>query len=520
MAMTVALLAVVWISVAADPDTAGNAKCVRNMKCSQCLWECPGSAVEDSFVPSVCAGCPPDSSADPLDIVAQGVPGVVVTGPVYPPEPDMTKGDAPSLYSVTVEFRIPWAGGIYSRTLGQPIEDPLSPEAIALCQGWQRRIRVSIPKVYASSPTTSPLAPRAKVQVVLDGDLLCGTTGQLWETLQNGFHNRHKKGLMPPLVIVCVDGGKAIPDASYDVSEAVRHFENEVMSNRTAVFLQEEVLPQVKSTVQAVLWPDFSDFDFSSDPMDRSVAGCSSSGAGAFIAGWFSPEHFGRIVSFSPTLINVKQSKDFPYGAWMLHSDSPAHHGSLIATSPKKDLRIYHQAGAQDISSPWWYGSQAPRMFTPSQWDRFNLILANNRSAYELTRRGYDTLYEYSLQQGHCGVLGGPSEMSAFTWVWQDGRSCQGVAGHLRAACHVARSGGQKRSDCPFCEQVLANYEQPLPQSETSLLGIFGMVIAVGITGGVLGACGHHRKRAAALGNGIQDVIQTDGYQSTPNEMF
>jgi enterochelin esterase-like enzyme len=68
--------------------------------------------------------------------------------------------------------------------------------------------------------------------------------------------------------------------------------------------------------------------------------GCSSGSAAALTAGWFLPDLFSRLITYSGTFVaqqadNAPERTKFPLGAWNYHSSM-----KLIENSKKKPLRI------------------------------------------------------------------------------------------------------------------------------------------------------------------------------------
>jgi enterochelin esterase-like enzyme len=279
-------------------------------------------------------------------------------------------------------------------------------ESLQKLGAWRRSVQVFIPATYQDGHA-------AKVQIIQDGESMCSTG------IDAFFANLREMGKVPgDLVFVCVASGDA---AKADFDATSRDMEYELMSDLNARFFIQDVLPAVAADEQLLtLYPNFQ---FTSKRTERGVMGCSSSGASAVGAVWWGNQDFHRAIGFSATLVNVLfQKESHPLGYWEMHSNQ-----SLILNTPRKPSKIYHNANDADIYSLLWYGSDLSLGNTWYQANGyFNLVLANNRTAHQLNRMGYDTLYEYAYDStstvGHCDprISYGPSFVNALQWLWSD----------------------------------------------------------------------------------------------------
>ena len=76
--------------------------------------------------------------------------------------------------------------------------------------------------------------------------------------------------------------------------------------------------------------------------------GCSSGGAAALTMGWFRPDLFRRLITYSGTFVDQQdddapEEKQYPLGAWEYHSGM-----KLIENSEKKPLRIFTHVSEND----------------------------------------------------------------------------------------------------------------------------------------------------------------------------
>ena len=63
---------------------------------------------------------------------------------------------------------------------------------------------------------------------------------------------------------------------------------------------------------------------------------------------WFHEPAFTRLIIYSPSVVPIQKSADYPSGA-------QAYPDTLIPNSPKKPLRIWMQVGSNDLNNQ--YGS-------------------------------------------------------------------------------------------------------------------------------------------------------------------
>lgn len=208
----------------------------------------------------------------------------------------------------------------------------------------------------------------------------------------------HRK--LPPFIVVAVQNG------GDDSKGSQRGLEYDTMSDRLARFVDEEVLPAVLNN--AAIREAYPKLQFTSDPWGRAVMGCSSGGAAALSMGWFRPDLFRRIITYSGTFVDQQdddapEEKDFPLGAWEYHSSM-----NLIANSDKKPLRIFTHVADRDN------GAKDPEE-TYHNW-----VMANERTAAALAAKGYDYRYLFSKGSGHCDRKVFEHTLAdTLIWAWQ-----------------------------------------------------------------------------------------------------
>ncbi|MGL4400774.1 MAG: alpha/beta hydrolase [Luteolibacter sp.] len=159
---------------------------------------------------------------------------------------------------------------------------------------------------------------------------------------------------------------------------ANRSVEYDTLSNTYATFLLQEILPEVARKYQ---------LNLTSDPAERCIAGNSSGGICAFTVCWEHPEEFGKCFTTVGSFTNIRGGNLYP---------------ELVRTSPKKPIRIFQQAGANDLVNQ--YGS----------WPE-----ANKAMAAALKEKGYD--HKFVLGDGvHSANHGTQIFPDAMRWMWRD----------------------------------------------------------------------------------------------------
>ncbi len=173
-----------------------------------------------------------------------------------------------------------------------------------------------------------------------------------------------------------------------------RGLEYDTVSDRFLMFVQAELLPKAAATANVVL---------TTDPNARATMGGSSGGAAAFTLGWFGPDSFRRILTYSGTYVNQESPVDpmVPHGAWEYHEH-------LIAAADPKPLRVWLEAGQND------YNANDP------ETTYHNFKMANQRTFAALTAKGYHTRFEYALGAQHNdGKVVGATLPEALEWLWR-----------------------------------------------------------------------------------------------------
>ena len=238
---------------------------------------------------------------------------------------------------------------------------------------------------------------RAPVLVTHDGPSQLNLVRNALDNLTISKDSNRK---LPAFIVVSVENG------GNDGKNSERGLEYDTMSDRYARFISLEVLPAVvaNSSIRAA-YPNLS---FTTDPNGRAALGCSSGGAAALSMGWFRPDLFRRLITYSGTFVDQQdddapEEATYPLGAWDYHSGK-----SLIANSPKQELRIFLNVNESDL------GASDPES-THHNW-----VMANQRTAAALKAKGYHYRYVFGRGKGHCDASVKSATLAdALIWVWR-----------------------------------------------------------------------------------------------------
>ncbi len=254
----------------------------------------------------------------------------------------------------------------------------------------ERKIFVYVPASYVDG-TEAPLL------VIHDGP---GQLKLVRNALDNLTISKDEKRKLPAFIAIAVQNG------GNDSYGSQRGLEYDTMSDRLARFIHDEVLPAVLANKEIrAAYPKIA---FTKNPWGRAVMGCSSGGAAALSMGWFRPDLFRRLITYSGTFVDQQdddaaEEKEFPLGAWEYHSGR-----KLIENSEKKPLRIFTHVSEFDN-----------RAKDPEE-TYHNWVMANERTAAALKAKGYDYRYVYSKATRHCdGKVFEQTLAETLVWMWR-----------------------------------------------------------------------------------------------------
>jgi iron(III)-enterobactin esterase len=193
---------------------------------------------------------------------------------------------------------------------------------------------------------------------------------------------------LPVMVAIMIDSGGGNDKGSE------RGLEYDTVSDKYVTFVETEVLPRIAASYNLT---------FTTDPNGRATMGGSSGGAAAFTMGWFRPDLYRRILTYSGTYVNQESPTDpmYPHGAWEYHEH-------LIPGSDPKPLRVWLEVGQND------YNANDP------ETTYHNFKMANQRMAAALAAKGYHYRFEYALGAQHNdGKVVAQTLPEALQWLWR-----------------------------------------------------------------------------------------------------
>jgi enterochelin esterase-like enzyme len=239
---------------------------------------------------------------------------------------------------------------------------------------YQRKVCVYVPKQYVAG-TPAPFI------VAQDG---MGYKGTLPPILDNMIHD----GRLPVMIAIMINSGGG------DGKGSERGLEYDTVSERYTTFIETEVLPRIEKEYKVT---------FTKDPEGRATMGGSSGGAAAFTMGWFHPELYRRILTYSGTYVAQESPENpkSPHGAW-------EYHAHFIPESEAKPLRIWLEVSEKDNGA------------NKAEESYHNWVLANQRMAAALKAKGYHYRYVFAEGAGHNdGKVTRQTLPEALVWLWR-----------------------------------------------------------------------------------------------------
>jgi len=290
--------------------------------------------------------------------------GDFVVGPEYSIDPDLTDKGNPK--GKSFEFSMKLADSKIFRG-----DDPtLEPEKKPV--RTERKIFVYVPAAYQDGT-------KAPILVTHDGP---SRLDLLRNALDNLTISEDPDRKLPPFIVISVQNG------GNDGKNSQRGLEYDTMSDRLALFINDEVLPAVLNHPE--IRAEYPNIAFTENPWGKGVMGCSSGGAAALTMGWFRPDLFRRLITYSATFVDQQdddapEEADYPLGAWEYHSNM-----KLIENTESKPLRIFTHVSEQD------------NRYKDPEETYHNWVMANERTAAALKAKGYHYRYVFSKESRHC----------------------------------------------------------------------------------------------------------------------
>ncbi len=307
--------------------------------------------------------------------------GNIVIGPEYKADPDLSdQGNPKGKY---FEFSMPLADSRIYKGDDSTLDKKKPVRKV-------RRIFVYVPAEYKDGT-------EAPILVMHDGP---SNLNLVRNTLDNLTISKDPNRRLPAFIAVAVENGG---DDSYG---SQRGLEYDTMSDRLARFVNDEVLPAVLNNAEIkAAYPKIA---FTKNPWGKAAMGCSSGGAAALSMGWFRPDLFRRLITYSGTFVDQQdddalEEAKYPLGAWEYHSSM-----KLIENSEKKPLRIFTHVSEHDNRAK------------DAEETYHNWVMANERTAAALKAKGYDYRYVFSRETRHCdGKVFHQTLADTLVWTWR-----------------------------------------------------------------------------------------------------
>lgn len=307
--------------------------------------------------------------------------GNLVIGPEYSIDPDLTDRGNPK--GKLFQFTMPLADSKIFRGDDSTLEPRKTVRK-------ERKISVYVPAAYQDGT-------KAPILVMHDGPSNLNLVRNALDNLTIPTNEDRK---LPAFIAIAVENG------GDDSKGSQRGLEYDTMSDRLARFINDEVLPAVLNNVEIkAAYPKIA---FTANPWGKAAMGCSSGGAAALTMGWFRPDLFRRLITYSGTFVDQQdddapEEAKYPLGAWEYHSSM-----KLIETSEKKPLRIFTHVSENDN-----------RAKDPEE-TYHNWVMANERTAVALKAKGYDYRYVFSKATKHCDQKVFQQTLAdTLVWTWR-----------------------------------------------------------------------------------------------------
>ncbi len=308
--------------------------------------------------------------------------GNYTVGPDYILDPNLTDRGNPKGKSFEFTMRLS------DSKIFRGDDATLEPEKKAVRK--ERKLFVYVPAAYRDGT-------KAPILVTHDGP---SQLNLVRHALDNLTLSKDPNRALPAFIAIAVENG------GNDGKNSERGLEYDTMSDRFARFINDEVLPSVLNNAEIkAAYPHIA---FTDNPWGRAAMGCSSGGAAALTMGWFRPDLFRRLITYSGTFVDqqdddAREEAKYPFGAWEYHSGM-----KLIENNEKKPLRIFTHVSEKDN-----------RPNDPEE-THHNWVMANERTAAALKAKGYQYRYVFSRASGHCDRRVFEQTLAdTLVWMWR-----------------------------------------------------------------------------------------------------
>ena len=244
---------------------------------------------------------------------------------------------------------------------------------------FTRSVWVYVPAQYVAG-TTVPFI------VVQDGSTY---TARIPPILDNMINARQ----LPIMIAILINPGPG------DGIGSERGLEYDTVSDAYVRFVETEILPKVQTDYGVKL---------TTDPEGRASLGQSSGGTAAFTMGWFRPDLYHRILTYSGSFVALGATAMYPHGAW----EYPEH---LVADSAAKPLRVFLEAAQNDNTV-----ANVTHGLNPALTAFYGWLPGNMMVAAALKAKGYHYRYIYAAGAGHAdGNVIAQTLPEELLWLWR-----------------------------------------------------------------------------------------------------
>jgi len=226
----------------------------------------------------------------------------------------------------------------------------------------------------------------ASLMIFFDGHAFLNVNGE--SRIPNVFDNLIYRREMPVTLAVFINPGHTPeqPESTDSVwGDGVnnRALEYNALDDKYSKLVVDELLPAVTK-----------DYNISTNPDDRALAGASSGAICAFTVAWHRPDQFHKVISTIGSFTNIMGGDAYP---------------QMILDAKPKPIRIFLQDGLND-NRGMRDGKYHPR------WDWH---AQNIKMMQALTKKHYDINFVWGIGT-HSGRQGGAIMPDMLRWLWRD----------------------------------------------------------------------------------------------------
>lgn len=231
-------------------------------------------------------------------------------------------------------------------------------------------------------------AKPAALMVFQDGHAFVGLEGDY--RIPYVFDNLIYRREMPVTIGVFINPGrtadqKEATDEEWGDRTNNRRIEYNALDDKYATLIVDELLPALAQ-----------EYNISSDPEHRAIAGASSGAICAFTVAWQRPDQFRKVISTIGSFTNIMGGHVYP---------------DLIRESEPKPIRVFLQDGSNDLRGRRRGGGE----YDP-KWDWF---AQNVKMVEALKAKNYDFNYVFGVGT-HSNKQGGAIMPEMLRWLWRD----------------------------------------------------------------------------------------------------